>query len=190
MGLAATSSCTTEAVTDIAGYGAASAIAYPPTDSNAVDRIAKGVQSNVKEAVDHVNNLGGAAKEGVYHGMDSLADWMRPEPPPKPPKAIADSYCYRTYQDILCYRSPMPGWEYRIVGYQGTYAKAPPPAMIEPLPVESSSARAPADRAAAAEPVFASMPKPLKEEKKPDTSSATPDPKHETLPNALSAPQL
>jgi hypothetical protein len=142
-------------------YGDAAAVSDPPPDaSTAADNVVKDVQSNVKEAVGHVNNLGGAAKEGVYHGMDSVADWMRPAPPPKPPQAIAASYCYRTYQDILCYRQPMPGWEFRLVGYQGTYAKAPPPAIMEPLPVQAEAKPA-ADRTASAQPVFTTTPWPL-----------------------------
>lgn len=190
VGLATLSGCTPEAVTDIGAYGAASAVADPPPDvATAAKNVAKDVQSNVKEAMDHVNNLGGAAKEGIYHGMDNLADWMRPNPPPKPPKAIAASYCYKTYQDILCYRAPMPGWEYRLVGYQGTFAKAPPPAVTQPLPVEGKSSPPASSRVASAQPVFATAPKPKKEEKKPDDSAAVPDPAHETLPSALS-PQL
>ncbi|MDE3015497.1 MAG: hypothetical protein KGI29_01035 [Pseudomonadota bacterium] len=188
----AVAGCTpsTGVVQGAAIYGAASAVSDPPPDaSTAVKNVAKDVQSNTAEALNHVNNLGTAAKEGIYHGMDSFADWMRPPPPPPPPKVIASSYCYRTYQDILCYRQPMPGWEYRLVGYQGTYAAPPPPAFMQPLPVQAAMANSSSARVADAKPVFTDMPPPENEVTKPD-DTGTADPTHEMLPNPALVPQL
>lgn len=95
---------------------------------------AEAVGDELAEAGAHFSNFGDGAKQGFYGGLDRMADWMRPVPKPGPPQPIAASYCYTVLQDIMCYRKPMPGWEHRLVAYQGTNAPAPPPALMEPLP--------------------------------------------------------
>jgi len=42
------------------------------------------------------------------------------------PVAVKDAqsrYCYKTYQDIICYSRPLPGEEYRLVGFQTAAGK-------------------------------------------------------------------
>ena len=139
-------------------------------------------------------HLADEAKENAYATSEKLYEWMLTPPPEKSSaQAIRPTYCYHAQTDILCYRQPMPGWEGRLVAYQGTNAKAPPPPMMEPLPQQlTSAADLPANRAAAAQPVFAKPPAPLPEtEKNTDATGATTvDPSQEQLPNPANAPQM
>lgn len=108
------------------------------------------------------------------------------------PNSIPASYCYQAYQDILCYRQPMPGWEYRLVGYQGTFAAPPPVAMTEPLPVQQvDEGQSAVERVAAAQPVFVEMPPPVENKpvEMPDDSDAAAR-LNETLPDPALTPQL
>jgi hypothetical protein len=125
---------------------------------------------------------------------EKLHAWLI-EPPAaeKPSKPIKASYCYHVLQDILCYRAPVPGWEYRLAGYQGTGAEPPPPAMMEAPPLtEATKQKLPSNRIATAAPVFSEVPTPL-ETKKDEIDLQNPgsvDPTHESLPNPALAPQL
>jgi len=95
-------------------------------------------------------------KKNAYDTKERVHKWMiKPPEPPPPPQAVRASYCYQVYQDILCYRQPMPGWEYRLVGYQGTGVLPPPPAFTEPLPSQQADAvMSPEERLAGVSPVF------------------------------------
>lgn len=154
--------------------------------------VASGVKSDGAQMLQNIEHnvvtAATMARNNLKESGEDLHKWLV-EPPPaeRQPQAIASSYCYRTYQDVLCYRAPMPGWENRLVGYQGTYAKAPPLAVMEPLPVSVDTK--PSARPAVT-PVFASLPKQEeKDKKKSNAVPAVPDPAHQTLPNAL-VPQL
>ncbi|MDE3060357.1 MAG: hypothetical protein KGJ06_05045 [Pseudomonadota bacterium] len=160
----------------------------------AAKETAVAVGAEVKEAAGHAGNLADAAKEGIYGVTDHLANWIRPEKP-KPPLPVRASYCYRAYQDILCYRQPMPGWEFRLVAYQGTDAKPPPPAMMQLLPTRTADVKEnPANRVAAAKPVFNEPPTASEDKKQPDADAASPsggtEATHEQLPDPAMAPQL
>lgn len=144
----------------------------PPRADATANRVANNIRDNIKATADHVE------------------EWWNYEPEVKYPNPVPNTYCYRSYGDVLCYRAPMPGWEHRLVGYQGTYADAPPPPMMEPLPGKSGEKMLPANRVAAAQPVFLEMPEEIKEEKKiEDLAEPAPENLREVSDPAL-APQL
>jgi len=155
------------------------------------------VKAAAVEAGGHAGNLGSATKDRFYDTTDHIASWLRPNVP-KPPLPIAASYCYHVYQDILCYRQPMPGWENRLAGYQPLNAPPPAPAMMQPLPVHAADAsHLPANRVAGSKPVFVDLPlPPANEADKTADAPATPaaaaasDATHEQLPDPALAPQL
>lgn len=133
-------------------------------------------------------------RDNIHVTSDRIEKWATTPPPgPGPRHAIAPSYCYHVLQDILCYRQPMPGWEHRLAGYQGTGAPAPPPAMMEPLAMRDSTKTAPqaASKVASAQPVFVNMPTGIAAaEKEPESPEQAVDPSHEQLPDPALAPQL
>jgi hypothetical protein len=138
------------------------------------------------------------AKDSIYETSYKIHDWAMVPPPPKAPnQPVRTSYCYHTASDILCYRQPMPGWEGRLVAYQGTDAAAPPPAIMQPLPKRLADTEAtPESRVAKAMPVFDKPPSDDKDKDKEKEKAAegqTPlvvDPAHELLPDPALAPQL
>lgn len=116
--------------------------------------------------------------------------WLTPLPEDPAPRAVAASYCYHVLQDIVCYRQPMPGWEHRLAGYQGTNAEPPPPAMMKVLPLRTANpTKAVENRIANAKPVFVGVPP---DEKKSDAEEQplSVDPANEHLPDPALAPQL
>ena len=188
------SACTppTSAISGAAMYGAAVTVADPPPDAaTAAGNVAKLVQANAAEAVDHANYFGESAKEGFYSVTDHIADWMKPTKP-KPPQPITASYCYNVYQDILCYRQPMPESSTRLAGYQPLGAPPPPPVMMQPLPQPAQGAVQPAaTRVASTKPVFSKLPGlPAESAKTPEDGAASPETTHEQLPDPASAPEL
>lgn len=150
-------------------------------------------ERNASEAVAHTYNLEQSIKANFYHNVDRIADWIRPDVP-KPPQPVAASYCYSALQDILCYRAPMPGWEHRLIAYQGTGAPPPVPSTMKLLPVHVvDNTMLPETRAANAKPVFAKPPEELKTEKTEESTSVNTgavDATHEQLPDPALAPQL
>jgi len=147
----------------------------PPQAKSTAGRVANQFRDNVKATMRHAK------------------DWWNYDPKPGHPKSVPDSYCYRAQGDVLCYRAPMPGWEHRLVGYQGTFAKAPPPVMMEPLPGQSvDAAMLPSNRVANAKPVFNELPPEIKEEPKNPTELLEADPQnvHETIADPTLSPQL
>jgi hypothetical protein len=136
-------------------------------------------------------------KDNLRDTSNHLEDWVKTKPSGQgDSKPVASSYCYYALQDIVCYRQPMPGWEHRLVAYQGTDAKEPPSAMMEPLPKRASENNSdkPEVKAANSQPVFATMPKESTD--KPDTSDQkgnsvpVPEAVHEQLPNPALSPEL
>ncbi len=195
-GIALLAGCTT--VNDTADSVSNGASAGYQEAKAAASDTAAAVGAGVNEAAGHAGNFASATKERTYGMVDHMADWMRPSSP-KPPLPIAASYCYHAYQDILCYRRPMPGWEGRLAGYQPLTAEPPPLAVMQPLASRAlDPSRLPANRVAGSKPVFADMPTQPKDAEKPTDEPATPaaaaaaasDATHEQLPDPALAPQL
>jgi hypothetical protein len=134
-------------------------------------------------------------RDNVHATGRHLKDWWTYDPNAKVAvKTVPSSYCYRTQGDVLCYRAPMPGWEHRLVGYQGTFAEAPSPVLMQPLPGQSiDAAMLPANRVANAKPVFTEMPPEAREEAPKDPTQlleANPENVQETIPDPTVSPQL
>jgi hypothetical protein len=148
----------------------------PPQAKSTTTRVANQIRDNVHATARHLKNW------WTYDPNAQVAN-----------KTVPDSYCYRAQGDVLCYRAPMPGWENRLIGYQGTFAKAPSPVMMEPLPGQSvDAAMLPANRVASAKPVFTAMPEEIKEEPKNPEELLEADPQnaHETIADPTLSPQL
>ncbi|MFW0777352.1 MAG: hypothetical protein ACN2B6_06505 [Rickettsiales bacterium] len=153
------------------------------TEANA-ELIGDNVEKHAKRIADNV-------RDQVKKTNRKVRDWWLTPMPEKHDTPIANSYCYKALQDVLCYRQPVPGWEHRLAGYQGTYAKTPPAVQTEPLPTINMDGREHvANRIAAAKPVFKETPK--EEEVKPETTEEilNADPANEVLPNPMLSPQL
>jgi hypothetical protein len=151
--------------------------ATPPQAKSTTTRVATQIRDNVHATGKH------------------LKDWWFYDPAAHvEAKTVPNSYCYKTQGDVLCYRAPMPGWENRLVGYQGTYAEAPPPVMMQPLPTKTVDARMlPENRIANAKPVFTSLPPEVKEEPAKDPAAlleTDPQDVHETIADPTVSPQL
>lgn len=71
-----------------------------------------GAQSSAANAADTADTEAHASTAKVKE-MLGIA-----KKPPEKRLAAEVRYCYRTYGDIICYRKPIPGEEYRLVGYQ------------------------------------------------------------------------
>ncbi len=162
-----------------AGYVADETSANAEIVGGNVERAGSRIADNVRDQVKKTNR--------------KVRDWwLTPLKEPQP-KVVSNSYCYRVMQDILCYREPMPGWEQRLVAYQGTHAEPPPVAMTKPLPtVKVDPAKTTAYRVNNAKPVFVSLP--TEDQKKQETVDGVSvlDESRETLPNPASVrvPQL
>lgn len=144
----------------------------PPKAENTAGRVADLVRDNVKATVQHVK------------------EWWNEDPyAKKPPHTVESTYCYQSLSDVLCYNQPMPGWEGRLVGYQGTFAEPPPPVVTEPLPVVSAEHKNAAERVASVEPVFTAMPE-EKEEPAADPAAAEVPPEAEEVQPLATDPNL
>jgi hypothetical protein len=135
-----------------------------------------------------------SGKDNVRQTYQKVNEWLNvPVNPPKEPLPVASSYCYRALQDIVCYRQAMPGWEHRLVAYQGTHAAPPPPAVMQlmPKPVKNESMK-PTNRVANSKPVFDKLPEAPKEEAITidGNISTAPNPALEQLPDPALSPQL
>ena len=132
-------------------------------------------------------------RDNIYNTSERIQKWVMTKPVKPQPQPVAATYCYSAYQDILCYRAPMPGWEDRLVAYQGTNAMPPAPAMMQTLPSIQATdvTKIPTKRIASAKPVYVTMPegKSLKRSSD-DNSGMAPDAAHEQLPNPANSPQL
>ena len=153
----------------------------------------KVVADNTHETVGGMANdlRDNVKKTGRY-----LRKWLLTPLPEEGKKlAVAPSYCYHVLQDILCYRQPMPGWEHRLAGYQGTHAAPPPPPVMVALPTRAVDEKLlPENRIANAKAVFKEIPEDSKaqeKDKSPTDAAAPPaEAAHETLPDPALAPQL
>ena len=141
--------------------------------------------------VESAKTLAEDLKTNVYETSYKIKDWaMTPPASNKDPKEVANAYCYQVLQDILCYRQPMPGWENKLVGYQGTHATTPPPAQMQLMAKSKEDpAIMPANKVASAKPVFTTLPDVPKPVEK-NTDAAPIDASHEALPDPSKAPEL
>ena len=130
-------------------------------------------------------------KNDIYETSYKIHDWaMTPPKEALPPQDVATSYCYRALQDIMCYRQPMPGWENRLVAYQGTNAVPPSPSQMVLLPKrKEDTSILPANRVASSKPVFETLPTLPKEGEKSSDSPSI-DSSREILPDPALAPEL
>lgn len=137
-------------------------------------------------------SVGDNVKDSIYETKDQLKEWIFTPPKKKgEPLPIASRYCYKAQTDILCYRQPMPGWEGRLVAYQGTDALPPPPPVMELMPKATKDSRQlPENRVATAKPVFAEPPKEEKKEAKDPNEPELPNSLNEQLPDPSQSPQL
>jgi len=132
-----------------------------------------------------------AWRDNLRATSNTIEKWVTTHPGHEPPQAIASSYCYHSLQDVLCYRQPMPGWENRLIAYQGTNALPPEPAIMQLLPKQPVEAdMLPANRVANSKPVFSTMPVSVKEGGKSSDQPQVIDSSHEQLPDPALAPQL
>jgi hypothetical protein len=143
----------------------------------------------------HTTRVAGNVRDQVKKTAMKMREWWLtplPEPVPTP---VPPSYCYKVWQDIVCYRSPKDDAGTQMVGYQGDVALTPPPPLLqtEPLPVnrikKQIEASTGAARVANAKPVFVTMPvQPVD-----DTEATTLDTTQvgsEPLPDPALSPQL
>jgi len=84
-----------------------------------------------------------AAGNETSASMDKMRNYFEIGHKPKTPtgQPAQPRYCYKTYEDVICYDKPIPGEEYRMVGFQTPDGKvgyvmnpAPVPAGGEDLP--------------------------------------------------------
>lgn len=131
------------------------------------------------------------AKDSIYSTTHTVADWAtKPRKKNNEKRDLASTYCYRSQTDVLCYRQPMPGWEGRLVAYQGTDALPPPPPVMVLLPKSAKGKALSAEnRVAAAKPVFSSAPKEEEKTKDPNAPEM-PNSFNEQLPDPSQSPQL
>lgn len=131
-------------------------------------------------------------KDAVYETTYKVQDWAMTPPKHKgEPLPVASTYCYRAQTDVLCYRQPMPGWEGRLVAYQGTDALPPPPPVMQLLPKPSRDmSMAPENRIASSKPVFSEAPKEEKPDAKDPNAPELPNSLNEQLPDPSQSPQL
>lgn len=118
--------------------------------------------------------------------------WLTPLPEPVYP-ALKPSYCYKVFQDITCYRQPVPGKEHQLVGYQGDGVTNSPVAQTLALPTvekEKQLVGTPEARAKTARPVFVTPPTAIKENKSGSAADEAAALGNEPLPNPLLSPQL
>lgn len=156
------------------------------------DQVSEDGEQAGKNVGGKVNRIGNNVRDRIkITGRQMREWWLTPLPPEPELTAVPPSYCYKVLQDVLCYRQVMPGWEQRLVGYQGTHAETPPAVVTKMLPLRTVDGAKQAElRAVNSKPVFVSIPP---EEKKEDVMPQDPtniDAAHENLPDPALAPQL
>ncbi len=151
---------------------------------------AKQVEANVtKNSMRVADNV----RDSIKRTGERMREWWI-TPLPNPQKhAMPTRYCYRVLQDILCYRDQMPGWENKLVAYQGEGAAPPTPATMKLMPLRADNQNSPVGKKLEnLNPVFVSIPPEVKEQKNPD-APANPvaiEPAYETIQDSVMSPQL
>lgn len=112
----------------------------------------------------HTTRVAGNIRDGVKRTAMKMREWWLTPLPDPVPTPVPPSYCYKVWQDIVCYRDAMPGATHMMVGYQGDPTQTPPPpvAQTEPIPMsriqKQNATMTGAARVAGARPVFVSIP--------------------------------
>jgi hypothetical protein len=76
-------------------------------------------QDTTSQALD----TAGTETSASYNKIRDYLDVGHKEKPPEAKTAVQPRYCYHTYEDIICYAQPLPGEEYRLVGFQSSSGK-------------------------------------------------------------------
>lgn len=151
---------------------------------------ARNVETNVtRSSMRIADNV----RDSIKRTGEHVRDWWITPLPSKEPRPLPPRYCYRVLQDILCYRAQRPGWEDKLVAYQGDGAAPPTPATMKLLPLRNdNNSLSPEKRAENAKPVFVSIPPEVKEEDNKNSSAnpTTIDPAYETIQDSVLSPQL
>lgn len=141
-------------------------------------------------AAGKLNRIANNARDGIKQTAHRLREWWLTPLPEEHLHAVPPSYCYKALQDVMCYRQPMPGWEHRLVGYQGTNAEPPPAVVTKLLPQrQADSMKQAENRIANTKPVFVTLPPDDKKQEQTADPVAV-DSSHENLPDPTLAPQL
>lgn len=148
----------------------------PPQAKHTARRLADHVRDNVRTTTRHV-------KKWWFYDPAAVPVAERETP---------NSYCYRARGDVLCYSQPMPGWEGRLIGYQGTHAMLPPKTIVELLPKNRlASAKSSDHGAEKAKPVFAAIPAVTEEASKDeDPNAEVKESLHEPIADPRISPQF
>ncbi len=80
----------------------------------------------------------GTETSASYNKIRDYLDVGHKAKPKEQVKAVP-RYCYHTYEDIICYSKPLPGEEYRLVGFQTSAGKTGY-VMTPPPPTDTSNA--------------------------------------------------
>lgn len=166
---------------------------YTSIRSMVRDNVERGADDAQELAVTARDRVGNFVKKDVYEATGKFYDWVLTPPPKKLPNPVPSSYCYRSFQDVLCYRQPMPGWEHRLVGYQGTGAAPPKPTITKLLPTRAAEPKPdPVARVEAMAPVFKEPPKQEKSDELSSTDDLTDlqDPSKQAIPTPITSPHL
>lgn len=150
---------------------------------------AKQVEANVtKNSMRVADNV----RDSIKRTGERMREWWI-TPLPNPQKhAMPVRYCYRVMQDILCYRDQMPGWENKLVAYQGDGAAPPTPATMKLMPLRADNTVPSGKKLDNLKPVFVSIPTEVKEQKD-QAAPANPaaiEPAYETIQDSVLSPQL
>ena len=77
-----------------------------------------------QQTQDTATNAYGTVGDQTGKSYDKIGEIIGLKKPPPPKTQPAETrYCYKTYNDIICYNRPLPGEEYRLVGYQQANGK-------------------------------------------------------------------
>jgi hypothetical protein len=158
--------------------------------TNQVKKDARQVEANVTSKTMRVADN---VRDSIKRTGERMREWWI-TPLPNPQKhAMPVRYCYRVLQDILCYRDQMPGWENKLVAYQGDGAAPPTPATMKLMPLRSDNKNSvPDKRLESLKPVFVSIPPEVREQKS-QAAPANPaaiEPAYEAIQDSVLSPQL
>ncbi len=146
----------------------------------------------------HVTRVADNVRDQTKKTAMKLREWWLVPLPSQEPAPVPPSYCYKVFQDIMCYRDVLPGMSHRLVGYQGDNTAPPPVAQMKALPVspiqkmnsKGAGNSVAVERMANAKPVFVAIPTQPKEDKSSQTLDAAAQAGSEPLPNPSLSPQL
>jgi len=151
---------------------------------------AKQVEANVtKNAMRVADNV----RDSIKRTNDRVREWWITPLPSTAKQPMPTRYCYRVLQDILCYRDQMPGWENKLVAYQGEGAAPPTPATMKLMPLRADNQNFPVEKKLEnLNPVFVSVPPEVKGNSGQNvTTDATAiEPAYETIQDSVTSPQL